>query len=71
METCLEWLGGIRRARALEDVHPVVCVVPVVHGDVDVELAVDLVELGCPNVALTRGRAVHLHTLRWPRPADI
>jgi hypothetical protein len=70
-ETYVERLGGVRRTRALEDVHSVVRIVPVIHGDVDVELAVDLVQLGRPDISQARAQVVYLYALRRPRAADV
>ena len=48
----LERLRRVRRARPLEDVHPVLRIVPVLrHRDVDVERAVDVVQLRRPHIA--------------------
>ena len=67
MQTYVEWLKRICGARTLKDIHAVLGVVSVlVHGDIDVELAVDVVQLGSPYTAKRSRRRVNDRAGRGP-----
>ena len=59
-QTHVERPQRVRCTRSLEDIHPVGRIVAVLcHRDVDVESAIDVVQLWSPHIRVPRWRGVH------------